>query len=77
MIIERVQTDLPEPVVPAIMTWGIFVMSPPIALPVMSLPTANASLLCELRNSGDESISRSVTVSLLMFEIQMMLTLTC
>ena len=71
MIIERVQTDLPEPVVPAMITCGIFVMSPTTALPVMSLPTAKASLLCELRNSDEESISRSVTVSLLMFGTSM------
>ena len=65
MMIERVQTDLPEPVVPAIITCGILVISPRMVLPAISFPTANVSLLLVLWNSGVCKISRSVTISLL------------
>ena len=34
------QTDLPDPVVPAIRRWGIAAKSPTIALPEMFLPSA-------------------------------------
>ena len=35
-----VHTDLPEPVVPAISKWGSLLMSPTMACPLISLPTA-------------------------------------
>ena len=41
---ELVQTDLPEPVVPAMSTWGSFAMLPMMHLPEMSLPRAKATL---------------------------------
>ena len=37
------QTDLPEPVAPAMSRCGIFAMSVTIVLPAMSFPTPNAS----------------------------------
>ena len=43
-IIEFVNTDLPEPVVPATSICGIFARLPTIILPSISLPTANVSL---------------------------------
>src|SRR5687767_5218961 len=36
-----IATDLPEPVVPATRTWGIFARSATIGLPAMSLPMAS------------------------------------
>src|SRR5574344_1133892 len=58
---ELVQTDLPEPVVPAISTWGSLAMSPMMRLPPMSLPTAKATLaLCPV-NSRDSMTSRMRT----------------
>ena len=71
IMMERVQTDLPEPVVPAMMTWGIFAISPSIILPVISFPTANVSLLFESLNSGEDIISRRVTMSFAVFGISM------
>ena len=41
---ELVQTDLPEPVVPAISRWGSLAMLPTIQLPPMSFPRAKATL---------------------------------
>ena len=64
MIMELVQTDLPEPVAPAIIIWGSRAMSPMTALPAISRPTANASLLLELRKLSLSRISRRETVSL-------------
>ena len=67
IIIERVHTDLPEPVVPAMITWGILAISPRIIFPAISFPTAKVSLLFELRNSSEPIISLMVTVSLFSF----------
>ena len=44
MIIELMQTDLPDPVVPAISKWGILEMLPTMHCPAISLPTAKDSL---------------------------------
>ena len=41
---ELVHTDLPEPVVPAMSRWGSLLMSPTMACPLMSLPTAKDTL---------------------------------
>ena len=38
------QTDLPDPVEPAISIWGIFAMSDTTTFPAMSFPTAKAIL---------------------------------
>ena len=43
MMMEFMHTDLPEPVVPAISTWGSLAISPTMQLPPMSLPTAKAT----------------------------------
>ena len=55
---ELVQTDLPEPVVPAISTWGRRAMLPMMQLPPMSLPTAKATVLGLVVNSLDSITSR-------------------
>ena len=55
------QTDLPEPVAPAISIWGILPMSATTTLPAMSLPTANAILLGNSLNSFDSNKSRNAT----------------
>ena len=61
------QTDLPEPVAPAINTWGILAISNTTVLPPISLPTAKESLDLLSLNSLDSNKSRSITpeVSLL------------
>ena len=56
-----VHTDLPEPVVPAISTWGSFSILPTMFLPLMSRPTAKAVRdLCSV-NSRDSMTSRIST----------------
>ena len=40
-----IQTDFPDPVVPAISKWGIEVKSPTIGLPEMFLPRAIGSMI--------------------------------
>ena len=62
MMSEFVQTDLPEPVVPAMSTCGSFEMSPTIALPPMSLPTAKATRERCSVNVRDSITSRMRTV---------------
>jgi len=58
---ELVHTDLPEPVVPAISTWGSRSMSPTMFRPPMSRPRAKATLdLCSV-NSRDSITSRIST----------------
>ena len=44
MISVLIQTDLPEPVAPAINRWGIFAISDTTTFPLISFPVANASL---------------------------------
>ncbi len=67
MIKVLMQTDLPEPVAPAISMWGILAMSDTTAFPAMSLPTAKAILEGKSWNSLLSRRSRSATamVSLL------------
>ena len=57
------QTDLPEPVVPAISIWGIFLISPITLWPVISLPTQKLILDLLSPNSGESIRSRMGTVS--------------
>ena len=57
-ISELVQTDLPEPVVPAISTWGSFPISPTMQCPPMSLPTAKATEDLWFTKAGDSTTSR-------------------
>ena len=62
-MIELTQTDLPEPVVPAISIWGIAAMSPMVICPAMSRPKAAGRAPLALRNSSESMTSRMVTVS--------------
>ena len=62
MMIEFMQTDLPEPVVPAISIWGNFAILPIIQLPPISLPTAKEDLDFALWNSLESITSRRETV---------------
>ena len=64
---ELVHTDLPEPVVPAMSTWGSLAMSPTMSLFPMSRPTAKATEdLCwvKARDSMTSRISTGETVLL-------------
>ena len=61
MISELVHTDLPEPVVPAISTWGSFSMSPMTLRPPMSRPRAKAVPDLWSVNSRDSITSRIST----------------
>ena len=68
-IIVLTQTDLPEPVVPAINKCGIDVRSAIIGRPEMLLPRAIGSLISFLLKFSDEIISEIITPSLLVFGI--------
>ena len=57
------QTDLPEPVAPAISRWGILARSQTMGVPAMSLPSATTRGLLALRMGSDSSTSRRVTVA--------------
>ena len=63
------QTDLPEPVVPAISKCGIFAISVQVALPAMSFPSATLSLLFAFLKTEEDMISRKVTSDLCWFGI--------
>ena len=71
MIIEFVNTDLPEPVVPAISICGIFEISPTTILPSISLPTANISSCFIFLYSSLSISSLRLTVSLNVFGTSM------
>ena len=60
---EFTQTDLPEPVVPAMRTWGIFAMLPTMTFPAMSLPMATESFDLEARNLSESIRSPNHTVA--------------
>ena len=64
-IIVLMQTDLPEPVVPAINKWGIDERSPITDMPEILLPKAIGSLTSFLWNLSFEIISLSATLSLI------------
>ena len=66
MIIALMATDLPEPVEPAISTCGIVLRSAVTMRPLMSLPSAIASLLFDCANDSHSTTSRSQIVSALM-----------
>ena len=57
MIRVLMQTDLPEPVAPAMSRCGIFAMSVTMVLPAMSLPTPKASFAFAPWNSELPSTS--------------------
>ena len=68
---ELVQTDLPEPVVPAMRTCGSLAMLPMMLLPAMSLPTAKATLDLCCVNSRDSNTSRMWTAETSLFGTSM------
>ena len=64
VIIVFTQTDLPDPVVPAINKWGIEVKSPIIGTPEILLPKAIGNFNSRLLNRSFEIISLKKTLSL-------------
>ena len=70
------QTDLPEPVVPAISKCGSLLISQIIRLPPISLPTAKATFDLFLLNSGESMTSRAKTVETTRFGTSMPTTET-
>ena len=65
------QTDLPEPVVPAMSMCGSFAMLPTTQRPDMSLPIAKDSVLLAFLNSGDSITSRRYTILTILFGTSM------
>ena len=65
------QTDLPEPVEPAISICGIFSRSATTILPEISLPIAIVLVDFAFWNSGLSMISRSSTVAVSLFGTSM------
>ena len=65
------QTDLPEPVEPATIRWGISARLLKIMLPPMSLPRAKINLWPPALNSSVSTSSRMVTGTLLALGISM------
>ena len=51
------QTDFPDPVVPAIRRWGIEAKSPTIGFPEIFLPSAIGNLISLFLKSGLSKIS--------------------
>ena len=74
-IIALTPTDLPEPVVPAIIRCGIRARSATIALPLISFPNASDSRPADFCTSSLERISLRNTVSRLLFGTSMPITL--
>ena len=66
-----IQTDLPEPVAPAISKCGIFAISATTTCPLISLPTANAMLEGNFWKLSDSSRSRKNTGWLSLFGTSM------
>ena len=64
---ELTQTDLPEPVVPAMSRCGIFARSVATMLPEMSRPSTTVSLLFSCLNSLESISSRMVTMPITLF----------
>ena len=60
-MMEFMHTDLPEPVAPAISTWGILPISATFTAPAMSLPSATVSGLAAVRKVSEPSSSRMPT----------------
>ena len=61
------QTDLPEPVAPAISRCGIFAISVTFVFPEISFPTAKLILDFAVWNSGDSIRSRKATITFSLF----------
>ena len=61
MISVLIQTDLPEPVAPAIRRCGILAISVTMTLPPISLPTANATGLFAFSNASPSRSSLKCT----------------
>src|SRR3990170_1537212 len=57
------RTDFPEPVVPAIKTWGIFEISATIMFPATSRPRPTAIFCLLVRNTSLERVLFNVTIS--------------
>ena len=74
-IIALTPTDLPDPVVPAIIRCGMRARSATIALPLMSLPSARDSRPGGFCTSSLDRISLRKTVSRLLFGTSMPMTL--
>ena len=67
IIIVLIQTDLPEPVAPAINRCGIFAMSAIMTFPAISFPAAKAIGDLLAWNSSDSTKSRNITGILSLF----------
>ena len=67
MIMELMQTDLPEPVVPAISRWGIFARSATVTSPAISRPSATVRRLLAVWNALLAISSRIFTVEVFRF----------
>ena len=65
------QTDLPEPVVPAISRCGSLPISPMMRLPPISLPTAKETFDLCFANSGESMTSRAMTTDTIRFGTSM------
>ena len=61
------QTDFPEPVLPAIKRWGILAISVTIVSPATSFPSAKVSLDFESWNLSDSIISLRETIDFVLF----------
>ena len=68
-------TDLPDPVVPAIIRCGMRARSAKIGAPLISLPSASVSRPACFCSSSDDRISDRNTVSRLAFGTSMPITL--
>ena len=71
MIIVLIQTDLPEPVAPAIKRCGIFAISVTLTLPAISFPTAKVIFDLAFLNSSDSTSSLKETATLWLFGTSM------
>ena len=67
IMIVLMQTDLPDPVAPAIRRCGIFAISVTFVLPAISLPTAKLIFDLDSLNSFDSIRSRNATVTFSLF----------
>ena len=68
-MIELIQTDLPEPVEPAISRWGIFVRSATTGFPLTSLPRTTGISAFESAQARDSTISLMQTGAAVLFGI--------
>ena len=68
-MIESMQTDFPEPVVPPIRTCDILAISAITTFPAMSLPTANTRLEECSQNLFVSIISHNLTIGFSLYKI--------